>query len=193
MARGERRVSVGVRRPASVAALSALALVLAACGSAVDETAASDPTSSAADGDSPDAVEGGHPLSFQAVTTDGADFDASELAGQDVVLWFWAPWCTICRSEAPSVAAAATQLDGSVEIVGVASSGTLEEMQAFVDETGAAAVTHVADVPGDVWRQFGVVAQPTFVFVNDDGRTQTFAGGLSQAALVDAMEQLADV
>jgi hypothetical protein len=91
------------------------------------------------------------------------------------------------------VAAAATQLDGSVEIVGVASSGTLEEMQAFVDETGAAAVTHVADVPGDVWRQFGVVAQPTFVFVNDDGRTQTFAGGLSQAALVDAMEQLADV
>lgn len=192
MARGDEGVSVVMSRPASVAALSALALVLAACGGAGEETAAPTPTSSAAEGDSREAVAGGNPLSFQAVTTDGAEFDASDLAGQDVVLWFWAPWCTICRSEAPSVAAAATQMDGKVEIVGVASSGTLEEMQAFVDETGAAAVTHVADVPGDVWRQFGVVAQPTFVFVNDDGRTQTFAGGLSQAALVDAMQQLTD-
>jgi len=131
-----------------------------------------------------------NPLTFTSTTTEGAAFDATDLAGQDVVLWFWAPWCTICRSEAPQVAAAAEQVD-DVTVIGVASSGSVEEMQAFVDETGAGSITHVADVPGDVWRAFEVVAQPTFVFVDDDGRTQTFSGGLPQSALVDAMEQLA--
>jgi thioredoxin-related protein len=64
-------------------------------------------------------------------------------------------------------------------------------MQAFVDDTETSMLTHVADVPGDVWRQFGVVAQPTFVFIDDDGRSQTFAGALGEAALIDAMAQLA--
>jgi hypothetical protein len=28
----------------------------------------------------------------EAVTIDGAPFDLGELAGTDLVLWFWAPW-----------------------------------------------------------------------------------------------------
>ena len=173
----------------SVALAVAAALTLAACGSSSpDSSAAGAPSVEA----SPAPGSDDQPLAFQSVTTDGADFDASSLAGQDVVLWFWAPWCTVCRSEAPQVAAAAAEMDGTVTVVGVASSGTLQEMQTFVDETGADSFTHVADVEGDVWRQLGVVAQPTFVFVDDDGRSQTLSGGLSQAALVDAMRQLTE-
>jgi thiol-disulfide isomerase/thioredoxin len=165
----------------------AAVLLAAGCGSADP-----DPQASEASGDAAAASSGSTttPLTFSSTTTAGEGFDAADLAGEDVVLWFWAPWCTICRSEAPQVAAAAEQVDG-VTVIGVASSGSLEEMQAFVDETGAESITHIADVPGDVWRAFEVVAQPTFVFVNDDGRTQTFAGGLPQSALVDAMKQLA--
>ena len=166
----------------------AAALLAAACGSADQEAEGSDASTDAAAASS--STSATNPLAFTSTTTEGEDFDAADLAGEDVVLWFWAPWCTICRSEAPQVAAAAEQVDG-VTVIGVASSGSLEEMQAFVDETGAASITHVADVPGDVWRAFEVVAQPTFVFVDDDGRTQTFSGGLPQAALVDAMKQLA--
>lgn len=158
------------------AAAVTFALLVAACGGASPQ---------ADDGENESSS-----LSFESVTTDGDAFDASALDGADVVLWFWAPWCTICRTEAPSVvAAAATNSD--VRVIGVASSGSLEEMQAFVADTETSALTHVADVSGDVWRQFEVVAQPTFVFVDDDGRTQTFAGALSEAALVDAMAQLA--
>ena len=131
-------------------------------------------------------------MEFAATTTTGGAFDGAALVGDDVVLWFWAPWCTACRAEAPQVEAAAARLDGRVQVVGVASSGSLEDMRAFVAETGADGLTHVADVPGEVWARFGVVTQPTFVFVDDDGRTQTVPGGLPQAALVDAMEQLAD-
>lgn len=180
-----------MRGAATAAALTALALTLTACGGVADDsTSGSSPAADASDAPAAGGTAQG-PMTFQSLTTDGEDFDATELAGQDVVLWFWAPWCTICRSEAAHVAEAAMQVEG-VEVVGVASSGSLEDMQAFVDETGAGSLTHVADVPGDVWQQFGVVAQPTYVFVDDDGRTQSFAGALSQAALVDAMQQLAD-
>lgn len=171
-----------------VAATVTLALAVGGCATSSGESAAQ-PTATSVEAAQSSAAED-HPLAFESVTTEGAAFDASSLAGQDVVLWFWAPWCTICRAEAPQVAAAADELGGDVRVVGVASSGTLEEMQAFVADTGADSFVHVADVEGDVWRQFGVVAQPTFVFVDDDGRSQTFAGGLSQAALVDAMRQL---
>jgi thiol-disulfide isomerase/thioredoxin len=167
--------------------VAGLALLGAACGgTAGDDGAVVDSAGrSATSGEqTPD-----NPLAFRSTTTDGRAFDASGLAGQDVVLWFWAPWCTVCRLEAPQVLAAAEQVP-EVAVVGVASSGPLADMQEFVAQTGTEGLTHVADTAGDVWQQFGVVSQPTFVFVDDDGRSQTFAGGLSQASLVDAMRQL---
>ena len=162
--------------PALVVTAIALTGLTAACGSAATPADGGETEPSA--------------LSFESVTTDGEAFDASNLDGEDVVLWFWAPWCTICRTEAPSVVAAAASNE-DVRVIGVASSGSVEEMRAFVAETETSSLTHVADVPGDVWRQFEVVAQPTFVFIDDDGRTQTFAGALSEEALIDAMAQLA--
>ena len=187
MVPGHLRVAPGVHAPRLVTALLAAALGVSACGEGGAATAqpTAGPTGQPAAADE-------HPLDFASTTTTGEAFDGAELVGDDVVLWFWAPWCTVCRSEAPQVEAAAEQLDGQVRVVGVASSGSLEDMQAFVAETVSADLTHVADVPGEVWARFGVVTQPTFVFVDDDGRTQTVPGGLPQAALVDAMEQLAD-
>lgn len=183
MVPGDHGVASGVRASLLVTALLAGALGVSGCGDGADATA--QPSVQAAGADE-------HPLDFASTTTTGEAFDGAELVGDDVVLWFWAPWCTVCRSEAPQVEAAAELLDGRVRVVGVASSGSLEDMQAFVTETGSGDLTHVADVPGEVWARFGVVTQPTFVFVDDDGRTQTVPGGLPQASLVDAMEQLAD-
>ena len=75
---------------------------------------------------SPSAKAGGaavpEELSFTAETIEGASFDGTSLAGKDAVLWFWAPWCTECRREAPHVAA--SQADNpDVSFVGVAGLG----------------------------------------------------------------------
>jgi thiol-disulfide isomerase/thioredoxin len=191
MVPGHLGVAPGVHAPRLVTALLAVALGVSACGEGGAATAQPTAEPTAEPAGQPSAADA-HPLDFASTTTTGEAFDGAELVGEDVVLWFWAPWCTVCRSEAPQVEAAAEQLDGQVRVVGVASSGSLVDMQAFVAETGSADLTHVADVPGEVWARFGVVTQPTFVFVDDDGRTQTVPGGLPQAALVDAMEQLAD-
>jgi thiol-disulfide isomerase/thioredoxin len=118
------------------------------------------------------------PLDFVAQTVDGATFEAADVAGRPVVLWFWAPWCTICRAEAPDVAEVAAGLDGRVEFVGVAGRGPVEDMARFVDQTATGGFVHLADVDGALWRRFGVVAQPTFVFVAASGATTSFAGSL---------------
>ena len=72
-----------------------LALFASACGTAADETATAAPADS---GDAAAVVEeapsaGGPGLpTLVADTVDGAQIDTNSLEGQDVVVWFWAPW-----------------------------------------------------------------------------------------------------
>ncbi len=66
-------------RPAALVVAGGLAL--AACGSS--ETTASE---------APAAEEAASVFSGEFQTLSGETFDLGSLEGQDVVLWFWAPW-----------------------------------------------------------------------------------------------------
>ncbi|MEO6414044.1 MAG: redoxin domain-containing protein [Pedococcus sp.] len=114
---------------------------------------------------------------------DGTAFDAASLTGKPVVLWFWAPWCTICRGEAPTVAKIAAEFAGQVEFVGVAGLDTVSAMTRFVQQTGTGDFTHLADTNGTIWREYGVAVQPAFAFINSDGRADVRVGSLGEAAL----------
>ena len=92
------------------------------------------------------------PLAFQATTLAGPELDVSTFAGEPVVLWFWAPWCTICRVEGPDVAAVAAELEGDVTFLGVPGRGETADMSAFVQDTGTGGLQHVVDVDGSLWR-----------------------------------------
>ncbi|MCE0488087.1 redoxin domain-containing protein [Ornithinimicrobium sediminis] len=164
------------------------ALVLAACSGV--ETPA--PGAGSPTGSEPPAGEQATDVSAAAVdpgpavpalegqTLDGTDLDPASVTGRSVLLWFWAPWCVVCRAEAPTVLEMAEELEDEVTVVGVAGRGTVEEMQAFVDDTGTAGLTHVADVDGATWRDFGVVAQPAFAFVTPEGGREVFVGALDE-------------
>lgn len=181
-------------RAAALTALAAVALA-AGCAGPADRSAAGEAPSSAG----PEAaavVPGaravqGRPLDFTAPTLSGDRLDAGALAGTPVVLWFWAPWCTICRAEAPGVAAAAADLEGEVTVLGVPGRGGVEDMQRFVVETGTGTLEHVVDADGELWRRFGVVSQPSFAFVAPDGSAQVFGGALTREQLRDAATTLA--
>lgn len=168
-----------VRLAGVLAALSVLAL---ACGGTGEPAASTGPTG----GDLP-----AEQLSFTAAQLDGGEFDATSLRGRPTVLWFWAPWCTTCRSEAPDVMESADEFDGTVEIIGVAGRGDVDAMEQFVEETGTGGLVHVVDDDGGIWTDFQVAAQPAFAFISADGEVETFVGALGKDALTERMQALA--
>lgn len=185
---------------ATPARLAALALALAACaGCSTGSGAASNPpatspsstasavtttpptstpspTTSGSAGPSPSAAASASAatvpaaLAFRASTVDGTAFAGAELAGKKTVLWFWAPWCTVCARAAAGVKDAATALGPDVRVVGVAGLSTdAADMRRFVDRGGLQALTNLADTTGDLYARFGITQQDTFVLIGPDG------------------------
>ena len=58
---------------------------------------------------------------------------------------------------------------GQVQFIGIPSLSDAAEMRAFIEETGVTGFPHIADVDGEIWERFGVVAQRTYVYIDDDG------------------------
>ncbi|MGB2567948.1 TlpA family protein disulfide reductase [Micromonospora citrea] len=109
-------------------------------------------------------------LRFSAKTLDGTAFSAAELAGKPVVLWFWAPWCATCASQAWTVAEIAPKYRDTVPIVGVAGLGEQKAMKDFVTEFELAGTPQLDDRAGALWRRFEIVEQSTFLIIDRDGR-----------------------
>lgn len=192
-------------RHAAVLAVGALAL--AACGGGDDDAStaapAAEPAPVAASADADASSEGAATSdidelgaafaeAFAASTPldSAVTFDGASLAGGDAVVWFWAPWCTICRAEAPEVAEIAERYGADIQLVGVPGRGELDAMQEFVDDTGTGSITHLADLDGTVWSAFGVYGQPAFAFIDDSGEVEVFIGGMGGDALADRIDEL---
>ncbi|MGQ0631574.1 MAG: redoxin domain-containing protein [Sporichthyaceae bacterium] len=130
-------------------------------------------------------------LQFTAQTVAAQPFDGTTLAGQDAVVWFWAPWCTECRREAPAVAAIEAATRGTVSFVGVGGLGPVGDMTSFIEQYGVGAFPHLNDADGEIWKGFGVTRQPAHAFINDDGTVEIVRGELSQAELEAKVAELA--
>ncbi|MFI5834672.1 TlpA family protein disulfide reductase [Micromonospora sp. NPDC051300] len=128
-------------------------------------------------------------LSFAGRTLDGTAFSAAALAGRPVVLWFWAPWCATCASQAWTVAEIAPKYRDTVPIVGVAGLGEQKAMKEFVTEFDLAGTPQLDDRAGAVWRRFKVAEQSTFVVLDRDGKVvhQGFLDGESLTRQVETL------
>ena len=82
------------------------------------------------------------------------------------------------------------QFEGRARIIGVASRDTIEQIEAFIADTGVDTFPHAADLDGDVWEFYGIGSQPAFVFINDDGTFDTRLGSLDEDGLTKRVEQL---
>jgi hypothetical protein len=59
----------------------------------------------------------------------------------------------------------------------------LKEMKGFVSDTHTGGIIHLADVNGQVWNRFGVVSQPTMVFISAKGKLYRHVGALQKSDL----------
>ncbi|KUL35439.1 redoxin family protein [Streptomyces regalis] len=180
----------------TAAALAAVALAALTAGCGTKETAGGTGAKTSKTSKTSKADAGGAAakvptqLKFKATTVDGKSFEGTSLAGKDAVLWFWAPWCTVCRGEAPTIAKAAEKWGDKVTFVGMPGLGDTSDMKQFVADTGLDGMRHAIDADGSLWGRFGVVAQPAVAFVNDDGKIQVSPGAVSADQFDAEVERL---
>ena len=186
-----------MRRSTIIGLAAAAMLTLAACGSG--ETTSSSATTStstaptaAASSDAPqgdaEAVSVPEQLQFTSKTTAGATFEGASLAGKPAVVWFWAPWCHVCKGEAPGVRDAAKS--SGVSFLGVAALDDVEPMKGFVEEFDLD-FPNLADTKAAVWARFGVTSQPSYAFISADGDIDVVAGALSASELDSRIAKIA--
>ncbi len=197
-------------RPA--AALLTLALAAAACtgagspdladGTDTVEEASTTTDGAAAPEEAPDAASVGagggespaptvEALWWTATTVEGGElFDAAELQGSKVVLWMWAPWCSVCNREAPDVARALADLPDDVTVIGVAGRDDVAPMRDFIAEHGLEDMTHVVDANGAVWASYGISYQPAWVFIDGEGNASVAAGALGYDGLFAGLDEV---
>lgn len=130
-------------------------------------------------------------LRFKGETLAGEQFDGAALAGRPAVFWFWAPWCSKCRSEGPNVAKAAEKYGDEVSFVGI---GGLEKdkgrLRDFVSRTGTGNLTHLDDRTGRLYSHFKVTSQSSFLFMAPDGKTSKDSGPLDEDELSRHVDEL---
>jgi hypothetical protein len=63
-------------------------------------------------------------------------------------------------------------------------------MESFIDRHGLAGFDHLIDDDGALWARFGIVSQPAWVFVDDDGTSRKVQGSLGADGLRAEIERL---
>jgi len=63
-------------------------------------------------------------------------------------------------------------------------------MRVFADSYGLRDFEHIADPGSTLWRAFQITAQPSFIFIDDDGEVRRHIGSLSLEELTAELDLL---
>lgn len=107
---------------------------------------------------------------FELRTLEGGTMSVVDLRGRPAVLYFFAPWCSVCRLASQNVASlrrARGERDLAVVAVGL-DWAREEEVARFAEEHGLEVPVLLGD--DSVLRAYRIGAFPTFYFLDRDGQ-----------------------
>jgi len=81
------------------------------------------------------------------------------------------------------------QLAGKVNIIGVAWNGSDKSMQEFITKHQLT-FPNIKDNDGVIFAQFDVAYQPAWVFIQQDGTSETNLGAMDEVTLTAMLEKL---
>jgi cytochrome oxidase Cu insertion factor (SCO1/SenC/PrrC family) len=110
---------------------------------------------------------GGRAPSFNLATTDGLRIALADVAGEPLVINFWASYCPPCRAEMPLLQTRLAATTG-IRLVLIDEGDSSQVARDFLSATGIQQAA-LLDSNLAVGRAYGVVPLPTTVFVRADG------------------------
>jgi len=172
--------------------------LLAACGGTVEDSSPSTtvgdvsgvPTTAAAPAPGP--VEGVDLAGIRMEDlTGGGEVSLAEAfeapAGQPVLAFFWAPFCSTCRSEAPVLEDLAAEAPAGLRVVGVGALDDVSAAREFRTDTAVRSFPLLWSEDTDSWAAFEVPAQPYLLLVRDGKVVQRWPGGASADEIRNAV------
>ena len=121
---------------------------------------------------------------------EGGEATFADFEGKPLIVNFWASWCPACVAELPDFQAVHTEFGDEVTFLGVANADRREGALALADEVGLT-YTLADDPEGELFREFGLIAMPSTIFIDASGRVQAvFGGQLNEPLLIERLEQL---
>jgi thiol-disulfide isomerase/thioredoxin len=143
------------------------------------------------------ASERGDPVELTGDDLAGDPVDLTSMHGTPVVVVVWGSWCAPCRSEAPSVVAAAEKLKGKATFVGInIRDGSPDQAESFV-RNFSVPYPSIYSPTGEALLAFEGSLTPTsipsFVVLDEQGRVAaSIIGQLpSTTTLVDLVADVA--
>lgn len=130
------------------------------------------------------AVPGGPAPQFAGTLTDGSAFDLAAWRkahpGQAQLIYFWADWCTVCKTTAGNVTAVA----GDHPVISIAiQSGDRAQVDATLQAAGYRWPT-LPDPQARLLRDYGLPGVPAFVVIDPQGQiAYTSLGYTSESGL----------
>lgn len=121
---------------------------------------------------------------------DGGEATFADFQGKPLVVNFWASWCPACVAELPEFQKVHEQYQDRVTFLGLANTDRREAAVALAGDVGLT-YTLGDDPEGELFTEFGLIAMPSTVFVDGDGRIrEVFGGQLNEPLLVERLESL---
>jgi thiol-disulfide isomerase/thioredoxin len=118
----------------------------------------------------------GKPMEISGVLLDGTAFDQKKLAGQVILVDFWATWCGPCIAEIPNMAAAYEKYhDKGFEVVGISLDEERGDVEKFVADKK---IPWPILFAGKGWQDpvaqfYGISGIPQLVLIGRDGNVVT--------------------
>ena len=110
-------------------------------------------------------------------------------AEKPTLLWFWAPWCSVCNGEAPKIQRLAEE--GTLDVVAIGGRDELANGPAFTARHGLTAPTLLFDESMQVWEHYRIPGQPGAVLLDTDGRERgRWLGAFDPDLAVEAAQNL---
>ncbi|NNF64414.1 MAG: TlpA family protein disulfide reductase [Acidimicrobiia bacterium] len=96
----------------------------------------------------------------------------------------------MCQREAPAVAEVYEKYGTDVTFVGIAGRDDLDPIVVFIDDYDVGSFEHIIDETGALWDNFGIVTQPSFIFLDANGEVDSYIGALGVGGLTERLDVL---